>query len=192
MARPKRYRHLILLAGMLAGAFEAPVSAHAQDVTPGQRIRAMVAGGPQIIGVVSQIDGQSLALMVDGSTVPVSFALADIVQLERSIGQQHQGKKWGMYGAAAGGGLGILSGLTWLGWGGEVGLAAGLYVGAVNAIWLGGAGYLAGRFLGEYDIWQPVDRGGSEQQGVQLLLGIGSGGPNLAASPVLVGVSIPW
>ena len=184
--------HVILvLAGVLAGAFWNPGATHAQSpVSQGQRVRVTMSGY-QTVGMVSQIDEQSLGLIVDGSTVAIGFALTEVQGLERSIGQRHKGKKWGTYGALAGGGLGLISGLTWASWGaGSIGLTAGLYVGAVNAIWIGGAGYLAGFFLGKYDIWQAVDLGRSQQQALQLVEP-GSGGRNPEVSPVLIGASIP-
>ena len=149
--------------------------------------------GPQFVGVVTQIDTESLRLQPDGGTVLLNLSLAEIQGLERSIGQGHQGRKWGTYGAIAGGGIGVLSGLTW--WGrGEGGnqVATVAYLGVVNAIWMGGAGYAAGYFLGKYDIWQTVQLGRSAQRGFGLVLGIGPAAGNAGESPVLVGVSIPW
>lgn len=172
----------------------APLDAQG-PVRQGERVRALTTDGVQFVGVVSGIDTESLRLRPDEGTVPVNLALAEIQGLERSIGQGHHGRKWGTYGAIAGGGIGVLSGLTW--WGrGEGGnqLATVAYLGVVNAIWMGGAGYAAGYFLGKYDIWQTVQLGRSAQRGLGLFVGIGpaAGYARARSSPVLVGVSIPW
>ncbi len=171
----------------------APLDAQG-PVRQGERVRALTTDGVQFVGVVSGIDTESLRLRPDEGTVPVNLALAEIQGLERSIGQGHHGRKWGTYGAIAGGGIGVLSGLTW--WGrGEGGnqLATVAYLGVVNAIWMGGAGYAAGYFLGKYDIWQTVQLGRSAQRGWGFFVGIGpAAGYASRSSPVLVGVSIPW
>ncbi|MCY4400849.1 MAG: hypothetical protein OXE96_16135 [Gemmatimonadetes bacterium] len=177
---------------VLLGTLAAPLNAQG-PVRQGERVRALTTDGAQFIGVVTQIDTESLRLQPDQSIVPVNLTLAEIQGLERSIGQGHHGKKWGTYGAVVGGGIGVLSGLTW--WGpGEGGnrLATVAYLGVVNAIWMGGAGYAAGYFLGKYDIWQTVQLGRSAHRGFGLVLGIGAAPRNTGGSPVLVGFSIPW
>ena len=183
---------LTLAILVLLGTLAAPLDAQG-PVRQGERVRALMTDGPQFVGVVTQIDTESLRLQPDGGTVLLNLSLAEIQGLERSIGQGHQGRKWGTYGAIAGGGIGVLSGLTW--WGrGEGGnqVATVAYLGVVNAIWMGGAGYAAGYFLGKYDIWQTVQLGRSAQRGFGLVLGIGPAAGNAGGSPVLVGVSIPW
>ena len=183
---------LTLAILVLLGTLAAPLDAQG-PVRQGERVRALMTDGPQFVGVVTQIDTESLRLQPDGGTVLLNLSLAEIQGLERSIGQGHQGRKWGTYGAIAGGGIGVLSGLTW--WGrGEGGnqVATVAYLGVVNAIWMGGAGYAAGYFLGKYDIWQTVQLGRSAQRGFGLVLGIGPAAGNAGESPVLVGVSIPW
>ena len=179
---------VLVLLGTLAAPLDAQV-----PVRQGERVRALTTDGAQFVGVVTQIDTESLHLRPDQSTVPVNLTLAEIQGLERSIGQGHHGRKWGTYGAIAGGGIGVLSGLTWWGRGeGENQLATVAYLGVVNAIWMGGAGYAAGYFLGKYDIWQTVQLGPSAQRRVGLILGIGTATGNIGASPVLIGVSMSW
>lgn len=181
-----------LTLAALALLVAAPLDAQG-PVRQGERVRASTLEGAQFVGVVTQIDTESLRLQPDGSTVPLNLALAEIQGLERSIGQGHHGRKWGTYGAIAGGGIGVLSGLTW--WGrGEGGnqVATVAYLGVVNAIWMGGAGYAAGYFLGKYDIWQNVQLGRSEQQGLGLVFGIGPAAGGTRSSPVLIGVRVPW
>ena len=183
---------LTLAILVLLGTLAAPLDAQG-PVRQGERVRASMTDGPQFVGVVTQIDTESLRLQPDGGTVLLNLSLAEIQGLERSIGQGHQGRKWGTYGAIAGGGIGVLSGLTW--WGRREGgnqVATVAYLGVVNAIWMGGAGYAAGYFLGKYDIWQTVQLGRSAQRGFGLVLGIGPAAGNAGGSPVLVGVSIPW
>ena len=152
---------LTLAVLVLLGTLAAPLDAQA-PVRQGERVRALTTDGAQFVGVVTQMDRESLRLQLDGSAVPLTLAIGEIQGLERSIGQGHHGRKWGTYGAIAGGGLGVLSGLTW--WGrGEGGsqLATVAYLGVVNALWMGGAGYAAGYFLGKHDIWQTVQLGAS-------------------------------
>ncbi|WP_419938181.1 hypothetical protein [Candidatus Palauibacter sp.] len=177
---------------VLLGTLAAPLDAQG-PVRQGERVRALTTDGAQFVGVVTQIDTESLRLRPDQTTVPVNLTLAEIQRLERSIGQGHHGRKWGTYGVIAGGAIGVLSGLTW--WGpGEGGnqLATVAYLGAINAIWMGGAGYAAGYFLGKHDIWQTVQLGRSGQRRFGLVLGIGPAAGNAKGSPVLVGVSIRW
>ncbi len=183
---------LTLAVLALLGTFAAPLDAQG-PVRQGERVRASTLAGTRFVGVVTGIDTESLSLQPDGSTVPLTLALAEIQGLERSIGQGHHGRKWGTYGAIGGGAIGVLSGLTW--WGpGEGGnqVATLAYLGVVNAIWMGGAGYAAGYFLGKYDIWQNVQLGRSEQQGFGLVMGIGPPAGGARHSPVLVGVRVPW
>lgn len=183
---------LTLAVLVLFGTFAAPLDAQG-PVRQGERVRALTTDGAQFVGVVTRIDTESLRLRADGGTVPLNLALAEIQDLERSIGQGHHGRKWGTYGAIAGGGIGVLSGLTW--WDrGKRGnqLATVAYLGVINAIWMGGVGYAAGYFLGKYDIWQTVRLGRSEQRGPGFPGNRSGERERGGFPPVLVGVSIPW
>ena len=162
----------VLVAALLLVTLAPPAIAQS-PVRQGERVRAMLTDGLQVVGTVTQADANSLDLVPDGNRVAMNLSLTEIRGLERSIGQTHQGKKWATYGALGGAGLGVLSGLTWASWGaGTTGLAAAAYVGVVNAAWMGGVGYAAGYFLGREDIWQTVSIGGSELQGFGLVLGM--------------------
>lgn len=185
-------RRLTLAVLALLVTVAAPLDAQG-PVHQGERVRALTTNGAQFVGVVTEIDAESLRLLPDGGTVPLNLPLAEIQGLERSIGQGHHGRKWGTYGAIAGGGIGVLSGLTWWGRGeGRNQAATVVYLGAVNAIWMGGAGYAAGYFLGKYDTWQTVQLRRSAQRSFGLFVESVPAAGNARSFYVLVGVAIPW
>lgn len=189
MTRSSNTRSVLIALVVLLSPLATPVGAQS-PLRQGERVRAMLPDGLRVVGTVTEVGTVSFGLTPDGNVAAMNLAFNEIQGLERSIGQTHQGAKWATYGAIAGGGLGILSGLTWFRWGGSTGLAAAAYVGVVNAAWWGGAGYAAGYFLGKRDIWQTVQIGGSERRGIGLVLGTAPALGNAGVSPVLVGISI--
>ncbi len=101
------------------------------QIIPGQRIRATLANGGQVIGLVTAVSadsvtlapdseagrtafpGQTTTVVVTGRGLEVAISRSDIRGLEISTGIRREWKKGLMYGAAIGAGLGVLQGITY-------------------------------------------------------------------------------
>lgn len=181
----------VLLLGVVAPTVEAQ-----SPVRQGERVRAMLTGGLRVVGTVMAARTDSLGVLPDGNPAVMSLALSELQGLERSIGQQHQGKRWAMYGGGVGFALGfipsVLLGSSIGPIGVSAGLVGGLITGTISGIIWGGLGFLVGYAFVKRDIWMPVEIDRSESRGFGLVLGMAPAVGSVGMSPpVAVGMSIP-